>query len=94
VLSRVDHISTSFDVLVEAFGTYGAGDPDKTLAQWDLHTPSGWAEVYDYKSYAAGPEDVTEWHVQADKEEGFEYVYMAIREAASRLGESSGLGES
>ncbi|WPH58221.1 hypothetical protein SEA_LUCKYSOCKE_134 [Streptomyces phage LuckySocke] len=89
-----EYITTSFAVLTEALGKHGAGDPDKVMAQWDIHTPHGWAEVYDYKDEHESPEDVEVWHVQADSEEAFEYVYSAIRDAASRLGEPAGLGES
>lgn len=93
VRNKKEHITTSYRVLVEAFGKPGKGDPDKTMAQWDLSTPSGWAEIYDYKDQAEDPVDVAVWHVQAHEEEGFNYLYETIRDAASRLGEPSGLGE-
>ena len=94
VRNKTEHITTSYEVLVDAFGNPGKGDPDKTMAQWDLSTPSGWAEIYDYKDQAEDPVDVEVWHVQAHDEEGFEYVYLAIKDAASRLGQPAGLGES
>lgn len=92
--NRIDHITTSYEVLVEALGKPGQGDPDKTMAQWDVITPKGWAEVYDYHDPHEAPEDVEVWHVQAASEEAFEYVYGAIRDVASRLGVPAGLGES
>lgn len=88
-----EYITTRYRVLVEALGQPGKGDPDKVMAQWDINTPHGWAEVYDYKDPAESPEDVETWHVQAGSEEAFEYVYMAIKDAATRLGEAPGLGE-
>ncbi len=90
----VEHITTGYDVLVDAFGPHGSGDPDKTMAQWDLNTPQGWAEIYDYHDPHEAPEDVEVWHVQAGSEEAFEYVYTAIKDAATRLGRPAGLGES
>jgi hypothetical protein len=92
--NRIDHITTSFEVLTETFGPHGSGDEDKTMAQWDIITPKGWAEIYDFHDPHESPEDVEVWHVQAASEEGFEYVYEAIRDTASRLGSPSGLGES
>ncbi len=92
--NRIDHITTSFEVLTEALGSHGSGDEDKTMAQWDIITPNGWAEVYDYHDPHESPEDVEVWHVQAASEEAFEYVYEAIRDVASRLGVPAGLGES
>lgn len=92
VVNRIDHISTAYEVLLEAFGPSEVGDPDKVLAQWDIETPHGWAEVYDYKSYARSPKEVGEWHVQAHSEEAFGYVYDRIREAAAAYGTTSGLG--
>lgn len=92
--NRIDHITTSYEVLTEAFGSHGVGDEDKTMAQWDIQTPKGWAEVYDYYAPHEAPEDVEVWHVQADSEGAFEYAYSAIREAATRLGKPAGLGES
>jgi hypothetical protein len=94
VANRVDTISTPYGVLVAALGKPGQGDVDKTLAQWDVKTLSGWVEVYDYKSEVSFPEDVREWHVQAHDEKGFELIYDIIRETASRLGMPSGIGES
>ena len=90
----MEYINPSYRVLVAALGEPGKGDGDKTLVQWEIQTPHGWAEVYDYKSYVTSPEDVDEWHVQADSEEARDYVYMAIKDAATRLGEAPGLGES
>lgn len=94
VRNTVEHITTPYKVLVEAFGPHGAGDPDKVLAQWDINTPHGWAEIYDYKDVAKDPVDVEVWHVQAHAEEGFDYLYDTIRDVATRLGEPAGLGES
>lgn len=79
---------------MEALGKPGKGDESKTMAQWDVTTPHGWAEVYDFKDPAESPEDVQTWHAQGGSEEALEYVYMAIRDAATRLGEAPGLGES
>lgn len=75
MVNRIDYIAFSYDVLVKAFGEPGQGDPDKTIAEWQLITPHGWAEIYDYKSYAQKPEDVDEWHVQAEHDEAFDWIY-------------------
>lgn len=93
VRDQVEHITTSYKVLVEAFGSPTPGDPYKVKAQWDINTPHGWAEIYDFHDPAEDPVDVAVWHVQAHEEEGFNYLYETIRDAASRLGEPSGLGE-
>lgn len=93
VRNQVEHITTSYRVLVEAFGKPGTGDTSKTMAQWDINTPHGWSEIYDFHDPAEDPVDVEVWHVQAHAEEGFEYLYDTIRDAASRLGEAEGLGE-
>ncbi len=90
----VHYITPSYRVLVEALGQPGKGDDGKTLAQWDVNTPHGWAEVYDFKDSAKTPEDVETWHAQAGSKEALEYVFMAIKDAATRLGEAPGLGES
>ena len=90
----IEHITTDYEVLVDAFGSHESGDPYKTMAQWDLNTPQGWAEIYDYHDPHETPEDVEVWHVQAGSEEAFEYIYMAIKDAATRLGRPAGLGES
>lgn len=92
--NSVEHITTSYRVLLEALGEPGKGDEDKTMAQWDINTPDGWAEVYDFKDQAESPIDVEVWHVQAHSEKAFGYLYDRIREAATNLGEASGLGES
>lgn len=94
VRNNKEYITTPYEVLVEALGSPGKGDEDKTMAQWDVNTPDGWAEVYDYKDVAQSPVDVETWHVQAHSEVAFEYLYSVIRETASRLGAPSGLGES
>ena len=91
---RIEYITPSYRVLVEALGKPGKGDESKTMAQWDVNTPHGWVEVYDFKDPAESPEDVETWHVQGGSEEALDYVYMAIKDAATRLGEAPGLGES
>lgn len=90
----VEYITPKYRVLVEALGKPGKGDESKTMAQWDVNTPHGWVEVYDFKDPAESPEDVETWHVQGGSEEALDYVYMAIKDAATRLGEAPGLGES
>lgn len=84
-MNRKDYIDTAYEILVEAFGEpSGPSDDGKVLAEWQLTTPHGWVEVYDYKSYATSPYDVEEWHVQAERDGGFEYVYEEIRKASAR----------
>lgn len=86
-MNRVDHIGWPYDDIVLAFGEPGQGDPDKTIAQWDLTTPHGWAEIYDYKEYQAqgDPRRVHEWHVQAANDEAFDWVYDQIGAARFAL---------
>ena len=90
-MNRIDHAGLDYDDLVLAFGEPGQGDPSKTLAEWDLKTPHGWAEVYDYKAYEAkgDPRKVEEWHVQAASDEAFDWVYAQV-ESARRAKKAEG----
>lgn len=74
----VTHVHTSYEEIVKAFGPHSEGDPDKVLAEWQLQTPHGWAEIYDYKSEEERPEDVTEWHVQGDNIAAINWVVEAV----------------
>ncbi|APC46352.1 hypothetical protein HWB05_gp090 [Streptomyces phage BRock] len=71
-------VHTSYEEIVKAFGPHQEGDPDKVLAEWQLQTPHGWAEVYDYKSYEDRPEDVTVWRVAGNSAEAINWVVEAI----------------
>ncbi len=80
--NRTDYVDLSYEVIVKAFGTPdGTHDTYKSCAQWDLTTPYGWAEVYDYKSGETDPRKVDDWHVQATNEDAFEWVYEQLAAA-------------
>jgi hypothetical protein len=76
--NKIKYIDTPYAMLVEIFGKPSDGDSCKTLAEWQLSTPFGWAEIYDYNSDVDKPEDVQEWHVQAEKDSGFTWVFERL----------------
>jgi hypothetical protein len=91
LVNRIDNRIYKYQDIVNAFGPHGQGDPDKTLAEWQLTTPYGWAEIYDYKSYFDSPEEVEEWHVQAESNEAFEWVYQRLDHSVSGFDGSEGI---
>lgn len=74
MVNRIDYIHTMYETLVRAFGEAGQGDPHKIIAEWQLTTPHGWAEIYAYNEEVSKPEDVEEWHVQAETPEAFQWI--------------------
>lgn len=73
-----------YDLLLEVFGDpEGPSGDGKCLATWDMQTPHGWAEVYDYKDYEAhgDPRKVGEWHVQASNQDALSWVFEQIESA-------------
>jgi hypothetical protein len=76
---NVSYLTAPYALLVKAFnddGTTAPRDDYKSMAQWDVKTPHGTVEVYDYKvgkCYYDDPADgglerheITDWHVQGD----------------------------
>lgn len=74
----VTRVHADYDEIVKAFGPHSAGDPDKVLAEWNVLTPHGWAEIYDYKSLEDRPEDVRLWSVQGASAEAVNWVVEAV----------------
>lgn len=75
--ANVHRLTAPYDLLVQAFGNDGTVSPRddyKCMAQWDVPTPHGEVEVYDYKvgkCYDAdGLErhEITTWHVQGEQD--------------------------
>lgn len=73
--TNVHHLTAPYDLLVQAFGNDGTVVPRdiyKSMAEWDLLTPHGEVEVYDYKIGTCynphGPErhEITTWSVQGE----------------------------
>lgn len=73
---NVQYLRAPYDFLVKAFGNDGTVSPRddyKSMCEWDIQTPHGEVEVYDYKvgkCYAPDGverEQITEWHVQGDE---------------------------
>lgn len=81
ILYRIDEVFAPYSLLVSVLGESVVGDPDKTLAEWFVLTPFGWAEVYDYKSYADSVHDVEVWHLQADTEEAYDWIHEQVESA-------------
>lgn len=77
-MNRILYIDTPYHILVGIFGPADTGDDAKTLAQWEIITPFGWAEIYDFKSYADSPEDVQEWHVQAETDSACRWIFERL----------------
>lgn len=85
MVNRIDNRIYKYQDIVNVFGQSYVGDDDKTLAQWDIDTPYGWAEIYDYKSYATRLEDIEEWHVQAANDEAFNWVYDRLSQSIAQF---------
>lgn len=76
--ANVHYLTAPHEALVKAFGDDGTVSPRddyKSEAEWDVPTPHGVVEVYDYKVGKAynGPDgldrtQITNWHVQGDRE--------------------------
>lgn len=55
---------TTYEDLVKAFGEPTPGFDSKTLVEWNLlFGRRTIVSIYDYKSGASRPEDITRWHV-------------------------------
>ncbi|MER6605922.1 hypothetical protein ABT282_08400 [Streptomyces sp. NPDC000927] len=87
---NVHYLTAPYELLVAAFsddGTTALRDTDKSTSQWDVSTPHGEVEVYDYMGGAGygGPEpdrtEITDWHVQGD-EEAIEYMLNMLGAAS------------
>ena len=87
---NVNYLEAPYELLVKAFGDDGTVTPRddcKCMATWDVKTPHGDVEVYDYKvgkcyDRADGLErhEITEWHVQGDAE-AIEDMLKMVRSA-------------
>ena len=86
---NVNYLEAPYELLVKAFGDDGTTDPrdeDRQMAQWDVQTPHGEVEVYDYKVGKCYDPDglerheITEWHVQGDAE-AIEDMLKMVRSA-------------
>lgn len=92
---NVHHLTAPYALLVAAFGNDGDNlrDDYKSMAQWDLRTPDGDVEVYDYKvgkcydSDGLEREQITEWHVQGPDAALDRLVRMLAEKGAERPGE-------
>lgn len=72
---------TKYEDLVEAFGEPSQGMDLKTLVEWILlFDDKIVATIYDYKSGATKPEDVTRWHVGGFTTLAVDRVYEAFAE--------------
>jgi hypothetical protein len=79
-------------LLKEAFGNDGDNPRDdyKSMAQWDLSTPEGDVEVYDYKvgkcydSNGLEREQITDWHVQGSSAAIEHMIRMLIEAGGER----------
>lgn len=91
-MNGIHHIDAPYEVLVQAFGddgTISPRDDSKSMAEWDVETPFGEVEVYDYKigkCYDADDglerEDITDWHVNGSTE-GIHYVLDLVKAVTS-----------
>lgn len=76
--ANVHYLHAPYDEVVKTLGNDGTVSPRddyKSMCEWDVKTPHGTVEVYDYKvgvcyDEADGlqREDITEWHVQGSVE--------------------------
>lgn len=89
--TNVHYLNAPYELLVKAFGNDGTivpRDDYKSMAEWDVPTPHGEVEVYDYKvGKCYNPRglerhEITRWHVQGTPE--------AIEHMLSLLHESGG----
>jgi hypothetical protein len=75
---NVSYLTAPYSLLVKALGNDGTvaeRDEYKCEAQWDVATPHGIVEVYDYKigkcyngKRGLARHEITDWHVQGDAE--------------------------
>lgn len=79
--SFIKYITAPYSLLVTAFGESRVGDPYKTLAEWYILSPFGWVEIYDYKSGHDHASEIDYWHMQADTEEAYDWVYAEVERA-------------
>jgi hypothetical protein len=85
---NVSHLEAPHALLKAAFGNDGDNSRDdyKSMAQWDVETPAGAFEVYDYKvGKCYDPdglerEQITDWHVQGPAE-ALEHMVRMLTEA-------------
>ena len=78
MVNTIKYIDIPYHILVGILGKPGKGDSYKTLAEWQLSTPFGWAEIYDYNANVDKPEEVQEWHVQAETDSAFDWVFERL----------------
>lgn len=84
---NVSYLDAQYILLVAAFGndgTVGPRDVDKSEAEWDVKTPYGTVEVYDY-SDPHTREDITEWHVQGDPK-AITHMLAMVKIATVKIG--------
>lgn len=77
-IANVHYLTASHALLTRVFGNDGTVDPRdnyKSMCQWDVKTPHGTVEVYDYKAgkcydpvNGLAREHITDWHIQGDPE--------------------------
>lgn len=70
---NVHYLTAPYELLVKALGNDGTvsrRDSYKSMCEWDVDTPSGVVEVYDYKVGTCYSDDglaresITVWHIQ------------------------------
>lgn len=74
MVNTIKYIDTPYHILLGIFGEPNIEYDSKSIAGWDITTPFGWAEIYDFKSYVDKPEDVPEWHVQTETDSAFDWI--------------------
>lgn len=73
---------TKYEDLVATFGEPDEGADSKTMAEWVLlFEDKTLATIYDYKSSATRPEDVTRWHVGGFTTRAVDQVFKEVAEA-------------
>lgn len=87
---NVNSLDAPYDLLVKAFGDDGTVTPRddyKSMAEWDVKTPHGTVEVYDYKVGKcydpSGLErhEIRDWHVQGEPK-AIEHMLALVERAA------------
>lgn len=98
--NEIELCHATFAELVAAFGDWDiAGrDDSKQMCAWDVETPHGEVEIYDYKvgrcyDHEDGlkREDITDWHVQGSPEAVAvvqQRLFASIRRERERPAES------
>ncbi len=87
---NVHYLTGSYELLVKAFGNDGTVSPRdeyKSMADWDVETPHGRVEVYDYRvgKCCYGDDglerhEITVWHVQGH-DAGIDHMMGLLDEA-------------